>query len=124
MAAHDDDAGRVAAREPREHVDDVRLDLGRSPDQLELRVVLDAEAAAARLRVALKLRVDPPSRGADAPCLGDVVSENVLRVPKDTSVESIRRMFVGLISGQRAVTRGCWSVRCGRRPWRSGRTTG
>src|SRR4029077_16127312 len=40
------------------------------------------------------------------PCVGDVVSEKVLRVPNDTSVESMRRMFLGLISASAAVISG------------------
>lgn len=50
------------------------------------------------------------------PCVGDVVSEKVLRVPNDTSVESIRRMFFELTSASAAVTSGAlerpirWSI--------------
>src|ERR1041384_3292091 len=50
------------------------------------------------------------------PCVGDVVSEKVLRVPNDTSVESVCRMFAGFTSASAAATSGLlarpirWSI--------------
>lgn len=40
------------------------------------------------------------------PCVADVVSENVLRVPNDTSTESVCRMLAGLISERAAAISG------------------
>jgi hypothetical protein len=50
------------------------------------------------------------------PCVGDVVSEKVLRVPNDTSVESMRRMFFASTAASAAETSGTlarpmrWSI--------------
>lgn len=50
------------------------------------------------------------------PCVGDVVSEKLFRVPNDTSVESMRRMFFGSISASAAAISGSlerptrWSI--------------
>ena len=71
VARHHDDVRRVAAGQPRDHVDDVRASRDAvaadgAPDLLHFAVILHAETAAAVAAVALELRVDPPPGRADA----------------------------------------------------------